>query len=307
MDIQKNVSLKKFNSWKTGGLADFFCEPECLEDLIFALKWAKEQNLPVTALGGGTNILVSDQGVEGLVLSSKKLDKIKHYIKKDRLYILALAGVPKAQLFQIFLKYKLAPALFLCGLPGNTAGGVVMNAGIGDTDIVPREFGEIVDEVRVVKKEKLLSFFKKDLTWDYRSGFSPQSSQGENSLIYEVIMSWPNAPAEDLPHQVKQIALKRSKSQPLQSASSGSVFKNPPPPSAGAGFLIEKCGLKGQYEGTAVVSDKHANFIINSGGAKAEDIHKLIVFIQKQVEKKYNILLEPEVKYIGRWSYSGKG
>ena len=299
MDIQKNISLKKISSWKTGGSADFFCQPSSLEEIFFSLKWAKEKNLPLTILSGGTNVLISDQGIGGLVIGTQKLNALTSSVKNNRLYITAQAGVPKATLMQIFLKHKLSPALFLCGLPGDVGGGVVMNAGINAKDIVPREFGEIVDQIKVIQNNKLVCIDKKDLIFKYR--FSDGWRNGEQNIIYEAALSWPMEPVPQIMEQIRDTALKRSKSQPLQSASCGSVFKNPL--NTSAGFLIDQCQLKGHTIGKACVSEKHANFIVNQGGATAQDIHQLILFIQEKVKKQHNILLQTEVKYLGRWNH----
>lgn len=289
-----NYPLSKLNSWKVGGSADFFCQPENKEEIFYYLQWAKKQNIPVTFLGGGTNVLISDNGVEGLVIGLQKQKSFKEWEENGRLYVSALAGVSKAQIMQIFLRHKLPPALFLCGLPGDMGGGVVMNAGVGQ-DIFPREFKDIVDWVKVIRDE-IICVQGKEIEWTYRSskGWGP-------GLIYEVGMSWPMEPSEDVPERLKEIALKRTQSQPLQSASCGSVFKNPLTGEK-SGALIEQCELKGYRIGQACISKKHANFIINMGGATALDIHRLIHHVQKTVKEKFNILLELEVKYIGRWN-----
>ena len=287
--------LSNLNSWKVGGSADFFCQPENKADIFYYLKWAKKQNVPVTFLGGGTNVLVSDQGVKGLVIGLQKLKTFKEWEENGRLCVSALAGVSKAQIMQVFLRHKLPPALFLCGLPGDVGGGVVMNAGVGQ-DISPREFKDIVDWVKVIREDELVSIHKEEIKWEYRS-----SSGWEPGLIYEVGMSWPMEPAPDVPELLKEMALKRTRTQPLQSASCGSVFKNPLTGEK-SGALIEQCGLKGHQIGQACISKKHANFIINMGEATAMDIHQLIQHVQKTVKEKFNILLEPEVQYIGRWN-----
>ena len=300
MDIQKNISLKKISSWKTSGSADFFCQPSSLEEIFFSLKWAKQKSLPITVLSGGTNVLISDQGIEGLVIGMQKLNAFTSSVRNNHLYITAQSGVPKAKLMQIFLKHKLAPALFLCGLPGDVGGGVVMNAGISAKNIVPREFGEIVDQIKVIQNNQLVCIDKKDLIFKYR--FSDGWINGEQNIIYEVNMSWPMKSLPHITEQIREMALKRSQSQPLQSASCGSVFKNPSVDTP-AGLLIDQCQLKGHKIGKASVSEKHANFIVNQGGATAQDIHQLILFIQEKVKKQHNILLQTEVKYLGRWNH----
>ena len=295
MQIHSHYSLSHLNSWKVGGSADFFCQPENKEEIFYSLRWAKEKNIPVTFLGGGTNVLISDQGIEGLVIGLQKLKTFKEWEEGGRLCIRALAGVSKSKIMQVFLKHKLAPALFLCGLPGDVGGGVVMNAGVGQ-NISPKEFRDVVDWVTVLREDKEIIFQNKEIQWEYRS-----SKGWDPGLIYEVGMSWPMEPLPDLPERLKHMALKRTQSQPLQFASCGSVFKNPLTEEK-SGALIEECGLKGYQVGQACVSEKHANFIINRGGATALDIHQLIQHVQKTVQNKNNILLEPEVKYLGRWN-----
>ena len=288
--------LSEWNSWKVGGKADFFCQPENKEEIFYYLQWAEKKNMPVTFLGGGTNVLISDKGVEGLVIGLQKLKSFKQWEEEGCLYINALAGVSKSQIMQIFLKQKLAPALFLCGLPGDVGGGVVMNAGVGKDNISPKEFKDIVDWVKVIRKEEVVCIQNKEIKWEYRS-----SKGWEPGLIYEVGMSWPMEPIPDIQEHLKSVALKRVQSQPLQSASCGSVFKNPLTGEK-SGALIEQSGLKGYQIGQSCISKKHANFIVNKGGAKAMDIHQLIQYIRKTVNEKYNILLEPEVRYLGRWN-----
>ena len=342
--------LSGLNSWKVGGPADFFCRPKNKEDLLYSLQWAKQKNLPVNFLGGGTNVLISDKGAEGLTIHLTKLSAFHEWEEEGRLRVRALTGLSKAKLMQIFLRHKLAPALFLCGLPGDVGGGLVMNAGVGQ-DIFPREFKDIVDWLKVIEtgevesghikagkavgeneiirenkpiigkdevvknskviknsktvekqnnivsdKQDPFTLIKKDkIKWGYRfsEGWGP-------GLIYEVAVSWPLKPLPDLPIRLKEMALKRSGSQPLQSASCGSVFKNPLTGEK-AGALIEQCGLKGRAMGKARVSEKHANFIVNTGGATAGDIHRLIQYVQNTVRDKHDVLLEPEVRYMGRW------
>ncbi len=293
--IQQNIDLKKWNTWKVGGSADFFCSPKNLEDILAIFKWTKEKSISITYLGEGSNVLISDEGIEGLVINCCQLNQIRHWKQKERLHIVAQAGVSKAKLLQIFLHHQLEPSLFLCGLPGNVAGGVVMNAGMGDL-VSPREFGEIVDWVTVVQQNgNVFVMNKEDIKWSYRESIGWQPS-----FIYEVGMSWPCKPVENLSKQFNAIALKRSRSQPLQLASCGSVFKNPSEKHK-AGALIEQCGLKGHQIGEAQISKKHANFIVNLGGAKAMNIHELIQLAQKRVSNQFQISLTPEVKYMGRW------
>ena len=302
MEIKEKSELKPLSRWQTGGTADYFCRPENPQDLRKALLWAKKNRQKVSVIGGGTNVLISDEGVEGLVIATEGLSALEVKEERGALKITALAGVPKSSLGACFQKRRLLPALFLSGLPGDAGGGVVMNAGISAKNIAPREFGEIVNQIKVIQNNQLISIDKKDLTFKYRCSEGwMNGKQGEQNIIYEATMSWQMDPISNITEQIREMALKRSQTQPLQSASCGSVFKNPADDTP-AGLLIDQCQLKGYTLGKASVSKKHANFIVNQGGATAQDIHNLIVFIQEKVKKQHNISLQTEVKYLGRWN-----
>ena len=297
MDIQKQISLKQSTGWKTGGPAEHFCTPKNLKELKQYCLWGNEKKLPITVLSGGTNSLISDQGIKGLVIHLKHLQAVEIIKDNNHIQILSLAGTPKSQIFKVFSELKLAPALFLCGLPGDIGGGVVMNAGVS-YDVHPYEFSQIVEfiEVLSLKKNQLKIFHKEDLKWNYRS-----CTGWEEGIIYRVSLKWPNTKLENFHQQLRQINRKRLTSQPLGHPSCGSVFRNPP--SNKAGKLIETAGLKGFQIGGAEISQKHANFIINKGSATALDIHQIICHVQKTIKNKYNIHLEPEVRYLGEWNH----
>lgn len=293
--IKKDVPLAQHTSWLVGGNAEFYLAPESVEDVQEAVSWANAHGRKIAVLGGGTNVLVSDGGIEGLTLHLGKLQGLVQTAKEDRLHIVAHAGTPKAQLLKVFLKYKLAPALFLAGLPGDVGGGVAMNAGVGEA-VVPREFVEITDWVEVVSQRdaKLRRFEKQSLNWGYRHchGWQP-------GVIVRAGFSWPLKADEEILQQVKSANRGRLLKQPLEWPSCGSVFRNPKNDKAGR--LIESCGLKGHAIGGAQVSEKHANFIINRGGAKAADIRRLIEFVRDTVRDRTGAELETEVVFLGKW------
>ncbi|MBC6415498.1 MAG: UDP-N-acetylmuramate dehydrogenase [Bdellovibrionales bacterium] len=293
MEIVQNKDLKKFSWWKVGGFAEYFCQPKDKEELKTALSWTKKNQKDWTVLGAGTNVLISDQGISGLVISTKKMTDFSFEKKRNSLFIVCQAGVLKSEVMKIFKKHKLAPALFLSGLPGDVAGGVVMNAGVGD-HLTPHEFSEIVHSFKTMDFEGSTTYSKEDIKWSYR-----KSSGWKKSVIYEVLLKWSLDQELDLNDKIKQEIKKRRHSQPLSEASCGSVFKNPFPLFAGS--LIEQAGLKGYQQGAVKVSQKHANFIINLGGATAQDIHKLITLVQKKVYDLFKVRLETEVHYLGFW------
>lgn len=319
--VKKNVSLAPLTWWKVGGAADMFASPETKEDVVALLEWAAARGMPVTVLGGGTNVLISDRGIDGLVISMRECVGTQVREGDGRVVIDALAGTPKAELTKNFLRLKLAPALFLCGLPGDVGGGVVMNAGVSEM-IEPREFVEIVDSIEVAKMEddnravvgssgargskaRIVRYTKEDLQWHYRhtDGWQP-------GVVVSVTVSWPLNADPEIQARVRQATKTRLERQPLNLPSCGSVFKNPPGDKSGR--LIEAAGLKGYTVGGAQVSMKHANFIVNVSGLKdadgriypaasASDCDAVLQHVQKTVRAQFGVELQPEVKYLGRW------
>lgn len=295
LTVLNNIDLSQYTSWMVGGAADFFCMPKTEGDLVEALSYAKQNKLPITVLGGGSNVLVSDQGVAGLTICLRQFSRCTSKIENDRLYIEALAGTAKSELLKIFLKNKLAPALFLAGLPGDIGGGVVMNAGVAEA-FAPREFMDFVDEIEVISFEGVKkTISKKDLQISYRHthGWQP-------GIITQVKISWPMEIDETILQKVKDANRLRLSKQPLDMPSCGSVFKNPDQHKAAQ--LIDRCGLKGFRIGDAQVSLKHANFIVNLEKAQAKDIWEVILHVQKTVQEKEDVTLTTEVVRLGRWN-----
>lgn len=293
--VQKDISLSQHTSWQVGGPADFFGLPSSLDEIKEAWSWALKQNLPVHFLGGGSNVLVSDAGLRGLVLGLKKFSEYKINIQGNNFEIHCQSGLAKSELLKIFLKQKLAPALFLAGLPGDVGGGIVMNAGVAE-NFHPREFGEMVKSFWVLRpkgeswEEK--EYGHKEVDWTYR-----HSKGWQPGLITKVILSWANEPNPEILNQVKEANRVRLSKQPLDWPSCGSVFVNPP--GGKAAQLIDQCGLKGFRVGDAQVSTKHANFIVNLGKAKAQDIRDVITHVQKIVLEKKSVSLKTEVVFLG--------
>lgn len=295
LEIKKNISLKPWSWWKVGGEAEYCCFPKNLEELKEACHFSKEKNIPIYVLSGGTNTLISDKGISGLVIILKNLNSIDLKESENSISISSLSGTPKHELFKIFSQYKQASAYFLCGIPGDVGGGVVMNAGISNT-CFPKEFSEIVEWIEVIHfSDCKLHFYKKeDLQWKYRS-----CTGWGDGVIYRVGFYWEKKKEENFGRKLKEFHLRRVTTQPLNKPSCGSVFKNPEKHKAGQ--LIEKLDLKGYSIGDAEVSTKHANFIINKGNAKAIDIYQIICHIQEKVKENFNVSLEPEIHFMGNW------
>lgn len=293
-NIISGVVLAPYTSWKVGGPAEFFFEPVNYKELSDAVSWAEENKLDITVLGGGSNILIPDEGIKGIVLHLSKLNNLTSKEENGELKIAAQAGVPKSELGRVFLKKKLSPAIFLAGLPGDVGGGVVMNAGVSEA-VTPREFVEITEWIEVLdlKTKEFKTYLAKDLTWKYRkcSGWEP-------GIVVQAGFRWPLQEVAEIVDIVFAANRQRMQKQPLNLPSCGSVFKNPSNDKAGR--LIDACGLKGYQVGQAQVSPKHANFIVNLGGAKSADIIAVIKHIQAEVKKQTGISLEPEVKLAKR-------
>ena len=198
MKIIENKPLDSLNSWRVGGKADFFCQPENSAELGRALKWAKQKRLQLTTIGGGTNILVSDLGVEGLVISTARLKQCSFKTQDGRLWIQAEAGVLKSHLMRIFKSFKLAPALFLSGLPGDLGGGIVMNAGAGRA-FKPSEFSKIVSSFRVMSAEACLDYTKEEVDWRYR-----ESRGWKKGVLFSALLSWPLKEEAQLNEKIKE-------------------------------------------------------------------------------------------------------
>jgi len=305
VEILEKTNLAPYTSWKIGGDADFFCLPKNIDEIKKALDWSLKKSIPITYLGGGSNVLISDKGVRGLVICFKNFTGIEDESDESHLRIRCKAGTLKMKAMRRFLKEDLAPSLFLSGLPGDLAGGVVMNAGVSET-ITPKEFVEIVESFKVLVFEGGAfvekNYKNSDIEWSYR-----KSKGWEPGAITEVVLSWPLDPKlENVKELVKEAQELRASKQPLSEPSCGSVFRNPlsdpkNPEQKSAGHLIEQAGLKGYQYGGAEISRKHANFIVNKGGAKALDIHCAIGIAQKKVEHLFGIKLHNEVCYLGDW------
>ncbi len=299
--ISRNVRLAPMTSWLVGGPAEYYAEPSTESELEQALRFAHEKHLPVTVLGGGTNVLVADEGIQGLVIVLKRFNQSKVSEVNGSLRLEASAGFSKSEMLKVFLKAKLAPALFLAGLPGDIGGGVVMNAGVGEL-ITPREFVEITTAIEVWRWPEQGDFQLQrvflnasELNWSYRhcEGWRP-------GLIAKVWVEWPLAPDSTILERVREANRLRLQKQPLDKPSCGSVFVNPPGDSAGR--LIESCGLKGFTIGGAQVSEKHANFIVNLGGATADEIWQVIIHVQSTVLDQTGVKLKTEVVRLGKGS-----
>ncbi|MCK5148227.1 UDP-N-acetylmuramate dehydrogenase [bacterium] len=284
-DILTDESMRNHTTFKIGGTADFFLYPKDLEDLKAAISFSQREGLPHFVIGNGSNLLVADDGVRGIVINMSRA--FNHLVFKNNT-VLAGAGGPLGRLIKYCRERGLSGLEWACGIPARLGGAVFLNAGAyGHTmaDIITA--CHILNNSGVVERKTI-----DELEMGYR-----QINLAPDCIILECEMSF----ADGNPREMERIEHKYQKSrrskQPLSLPNAGSIFRNPA--NAPAGKLIEECGCKGLRIGDAMVSKKHANFIINCGVASASDVRRLIDDIQCAVESRYGICLHPEIHYVG--------
>lgn len=281
-ELVLNEPLSNYTSWRAGGKADRLYRPKDLPDLLEFIR-SLGVNEPVFWLGLGSNVLVRDGGIRGTVICTKgRLNEMRR-MDSERIYVEAGVSCAKAAKFCD----DLTGIEFLSGIPGTLGGALAMNAGAFG--------GEVWDWVEAVVTVDSTGSVKRRLRDEFKVGYrSVQGmSEGEHFLAAELRLKL----GDRCDEHIKSLLLKRKQTQPLDLPSCGSVFRNPE--NDHAGRLIEASGLKGFAMGGARVSEKHANFIVNTGGASSSDIEALIFYVRDQVEKKTGIRLVPEVKIVG--------
>ena len=285
--ISENIALFDKTSYRIGGGARFYAEPCCEEEIIEAYKFAGENGLDVFVLGRGTNLLISDNGINGLVLN---LSAKYTFVEWDNVFASVSGGYLLDGLALLAARKGLAGIEELSGIPGTIGGAVVMNAGAFETEIAG-----LLRSARVLRVPALT--VETVLTADLALGYRTSALKGGRDVVLSAVFKFTQSDAETVLTAREKILSRRREKQPLDLPSCGSVFKRPQ--GNYAGTLIESCGLKGFSIGGATVSEKHANFIVNTGKATAKDVMEVIKHIQNVVYKKTSILLEPEVIFMG--------
>lgn len=277
-------SLSEHTTFKIGGLADFFYEAETEKELIRGIRKIREVGVPYFILGGGSNILVGDKGFRGLIIKLSNCE-----LRIDNRTIQAEAGLSMSLLLDVCKKNSLSGLEFITGIPGTVGGAVRGNSGAWQQNI-----GDRVSRVKILSEDGEIKWVEqKDCSYSYRNSRFKQSKE----IILAVEFVVDKGDKKEIEGQVKAYLEKRS-TQPKE-PSAGCIFINPKP--LKAGVLIEECGLKGIRVGGAIVSEKHANFIVNTGGAKASDVVNLINLIKEKIKEKYNIDLQEEIVRVGEF------
>lgn len=288
MKIRKKVNLAPYTTFKIGGPADYFCVARSKGDLVKAVNWAQVKKIDYLVLGGGSNVLISDKGVRGLVIKMQT-SKLKLQNNEPEYEVAAEAGVELSRLIQYAAENSLTGLEALAGIPGTVGGAIVGNAGTPSGSI-----GQILKRVIVLAEDGLIyNLDSKECQFQYRQS----RFQKTREIILKAKFRLGKAEKPAIMKKMNK-ALAMRKNQP-QGLSAGSIFKNPE--AKPAGYLIDNSGLKGAKSGGAVISRGHANWIINKGKAKASDVLKLINLVEKKVKEKYSLSLEREIRLIGEF------
>ena len=284
--IKYDEPLKNHTSFRIGGPADVFCSPNDIEDLKKVLSISKEYNIPFRVIGNGTNLLILDSGIRGLVINLNK--GFKKIVFSDKIVKVG-AGVLLVYLSKIALNRELSGLEFTCNVPGTLGGAIINNASFKGNCMA-----DVVQNVTFLTREnKIERTSKPNLNFDYREC----NLKGKSVIILEATLLLKEGNKEEIESRMRENIEIRKTKQPLDKFNAGSIFKNPP--GYYAGELAEKVGAKGLSRGKAQFSSKHANFIINNGGALAGDILYLIEEIEKRVKRNFGIKLEREIEILG--------
>ncbi|WP_010193060.1 UDP-N-acetylmuramate dehydrogenase [Bacillus sp. m3-13] len=286
--VLPNEPLANHTTMKIGGPADVLVEPKSLEKLQETMETINKYKVKWTAIGRGSNLLVSDLGIEGVVI--KLGNGMDHFeLEGDEVHV--GGGYSLIKLVTIISKKGLTGLEFAGGIPGSVGGAVYMNAGAHGSDM-----SKVLKKAHILFEDGKMEWLTADeLNFSYRTSLLQKERPG---ICLEAVLIVEQGNREEVVAQLQKNKDYRRDTQPFSYPCAGSIFRNPLPDYAGQ--LIEKAGLKGHKIGGAKVSDMHANFIVNDDGAKAQDVLDLIEYIKETILEKYNVQLETEVEIIGR-------
>jgi UDP-N-acetylmuramate dehydrogenase len=283
--VRRNEPLSRHTSWHVGGPAEVFFNPRDTADLAAFLRNAPP-GVPIHWIGLGSNLLVRDGGIRGIVISTPgALDALS---RLNETTVRAGAGVACARIARQCIRWGLGPAEFFAGIPGTLGGALAMNAGAFG--------GETWEHVRAVETIDRAGRTHARTRSEYRVGYRQLTAPAPEEWFIAAELAFERRPGAHA-GEVRTLLARRKASQPIGEWSCGSVFTNPPGDHAAR--LIEACGLKGFRIGDASVSHKHANFIINHGRASAHDLERLIAHVREEVARVHGVTLEPEVRIVG--------
>lgn len=284
--VEANVSLSKYTTYRVGGIALAMVYPKSVKKLISLVKLLTGSKIKYKVIGNGSNLLFSDKNFDGVIIRLTELTDIQ-FLSYNKIRVEAGYSLPKLSL--LVAKKGLAGLEFASGIPGTVGGAIFMNAGAYKSDM-----GYIVQSVRVLTPDcKIITFENREMDFHYRSSFLQKHPE---YICLDAVIKLKKGDKELLDEVIKERRARRIESQPLEYPSAGSVFRNPE--GNFAGKLIEDLGLKGYRIGGAMVSEKHANFIINYDNATSADIKNLIDYVHDRVMDEYNIDLKIEQEFV---------
>ncbi len=283
------VSMSRFTTLRVGGPAEALVCPTSPLEVARVVKWAKQRGVAVSVMGAGSNLLVRDGGIRGLVMRiGPPMERWEAREEDGRIHLKAQAGLPLPRLLGLAVRSGWGGLEFLVGIPGSLGGAVAMNAGTPDGCM-----GGLVEEVTWVDESGgILTRGRVDLDFSYRRLHRPRGV-----VVVEACLALVPRDPREVREELRQRMILRRRTQPHGIPSAGSVFKNPPGDHAGR--IIEELGLKGLRRGGAMISSLHANFIVNTGGASAGDVLGLIDEVRQQVQRSCGIHLELEIQVLG--------
>ena len=287
-NVKEYEDMSKHITFKAGGKARFYIEVDTEEELVKLVKYCKENKLKYFILGNGSDLLVSDKGYDGIIISTIKLKDMR-IIDKNSIEV--SAGVLMSDIAKFTLENELSGFEFASGIPGTLGGAVFMNAGAYDG-----EMKDILTEVKILEDDLSIAYIDAsllDLSYRY------SNIEEKNRVVLAARLRLKKDKYNNIKFKMDDLEFKRKEKQPLEYPSAGSTFKRPK--GYFAGKLISDVGLMGYHIGDAGVSTKHAGFVINKGNASASEIYSLICHIQKEVTEKFGVELEREVRLLGEF------
>jgi UDP-N-acetylmuramate dehydrogenase len=287
--VEKNVPLANYTTFQIGGPADLFFVAETEEDLAKAVGVARNVGIPYLILGGGSKLLVGDKGFRGIVVKFL-ISNFKFLIKDEKALVTVGAGMTTGSLLEELAQKGISGLEFMAGIPGTVGGAIRGNAGAWQQNI-----GDQVLRVKVLFPDGKISWLTRgECQFDYRTS---RFKKTDREIVLAAEFELSRGESEAIKKRIRENLEKRS-AQPKE-PSAGSVFVNPKPQAAGE--MIESCGLKGKQIGGAKISEKHANFIVNMGGAKAADVVALIELAKAAVKEKFGVDLKEEIAKVGEF------
>ena len=285
-NVRINEPMKNHTTFKIGGPAQYYVTPESVTQIQEVVSLCRDMNIPLHVIGNGSNILVGDDGVDGVVLAL--FNTFSDYEIKDNV-ITAQAGMSLIKLAVIALREGLTGLEFASGIPGSVGGAVYMNAGAYDG-----QMKDVVTSVTVLDEAGNIRILGRD---ELDMGYRTSAVAKHNMIVLQVVIELKYGDKEQIKARMNQLSELRKQKQPLEYPSAGSTFKRPE--GYFAGKLIADAGLKGYGIGGAAVSEKHAGFVVNIGGATAKDVVELTDYIKKRIMEQFGVTLELEIKRIG--------